>query len=88
MAWNTRNLAKYAVHVHSIYHTYINTLPLLASHSDHYSKVVAQSTKDENGSDTDGYHLYHICFHISGRIRIRVRIVSAMPDRYDWMSTS
>jgi hypothetical protein len=32
-------------------------------------------TRDENGSDTDGYHRYHICFHIYVRIRIRIRIV-------------
>jgi hypothetical protein len=37
-------------------------------------------SRDENGSDTDEYHWYHICFHISGQIRIQ-RIVSAMPDR-------
>jgi hypothetical protein len=37
--------------------------------------------RDENGSDMDGYHRYYICFHISGRIRIRIRIASAMPDR-------
>jgi hypothetical protein len=39
------------------------------------------AVRDENGSDTDGYHRYYICFHISGRIQIRIRIVSAMPDR-------
>ena len=37
--------------------------------------------RDENGSDTDGYHRYHICFHISGRIRIRIRIISIMSDK-------
>ena len=42
------------------------------------SLVVA---RDENGSDTDGYHRYYICFHISVRIRIRIRIVSTMSDR-------
>jgi hypothetical protein len=36
--------------------------------------------RDENGSDTNGYHWYYICFHISGRIWIRIQIVSAMPD--------
>ena len=36
---------------------------------------------DENGSDTDGYHRYYICFHISIWIRIRIRIVSTMSDR-------
>ena len=36
--------------------------------------------RDENGSDTDGYHRYYICFHISVRIRIRIRIVSTMSD--------
>ena len=38
-------------------------------------------TRDENGSDTDGYHRYYICFHISVRIRIRIRIVSTISDR-------
>ena len=38
-------------------------------------------TRDENGSDTAGYHGYYICFHISVRIRIRIWIVSTMPDR-------
>ena len=42
---------------------------------------VVLSTRDENGSDTDGYHRYYICFHISVRIRIRIRIVSTMSDR-------
>jgi len=28
-----------------------------------------------------GYHRYHICFHISGRIRIRIRIISIMSDK-------
>ena len=37
-------------------------------------------SRDENGSDTDGYHRYYICFHISVRIRIRIRIVSTMSD--------
>ena len=37
--------------------------------------------RDENGSDMDGYHRYHICFHISGRIRIRIRIMSIMSDK-------
>ena len=37
--------------------------------------------RDENGSDTDGYHRYHICFHISGRIRIRKRIISIVSDK-------
>ena len=37
--------------------------------------------RNENGSDTDGYHRYYICFHISVRIRIRIRIVSTMSDR-------
>ena len=37
--------------------------------------------RDENGSDTDGYHRYYICFHISVRIRIRIRIVSIMSNR-------
>ena len=34
------------------------------------------------GMKTDWiYHSYYICFHISNRIRILIRIVSAMPDR-------
>ena len=37
--------------------------------------------RDENGSNTDGYHRYYICFHISVRIRTRIRIVSTMSDR-------
>jgi hypothetical protein len=37
--------------------------------------------RDENGSDTDGYHRYYICFHISVQIRIQIRIVSTMSDR-------
>jgi len=37
--------------------------------------------RDENGSDTNGYHRYHICFRISGRIRIRIRIMSTMSDK-------
>jgi hypothetical protein len=40
--------------------------------------------RDENGSDTDGYHRYYICFHISVRIRIRIRIISTMSDRIRW----
>ena len=38
-------------------------------------------SRDEKGSDMDGYHRYYICFHISVRIRIRIRIVSIMSDR-------
>jgi len=37
--------------------------------------------RDENGSDTNGYHRYHICFHISGWIQIRIRIMSIMSDK-------
>jgi len=29
-----------------------------------------QLARDKNGSDTDEYHRYHICFRIFGRIRI------------------
>ena len=39
---------------------------------------------DENGSDTYGYRRYrryHICFYISGQIRIRIRIMSIMSDK-------
>jgi len=36
---------------------------------------------DENRSDTDGYHRYHICFHICGQIWIRIRIMSIMSDK-------
>ena len=39
------------------------------------------ANRDENGSDTDGYHRYHICFHISGRIRIRIWILLIMSDK-------
>ena len=39
------------------------------------------TTRDENGSDMDGYHRYYICFHISVQIWIRIRIVSTMSDR-------
>ena len=35
--------------------------------------------RDENGSDTDGYHRYYICFHIF--VRIRIQIVSTISDR-------
>jgi hypothetical protein len=38
-------------------------------------------SRDENGSDTNRYHWYHICFHISVRIRIRIWIVSTMSNR-------
>jgi len=38
---------------------------------------------NENGSDTNGYHRYHICFHICGRIRIRIRIISTMSDKIE-----
>jgi hypothetical protein len=41
--------------------------------------------RDENGSDTNGYHRYYICFYISCQIHIRIRIMSTMPDmiRFD-----
>ena len=42
---------------------------------------LSQNGRDENGSDTDGYHRYYICFHIFVRIQIRIRIVSTMSDR-------
>ena len=45
------------------------------------SAVHSIKARDENGSDTDGYHTYHICFHISSRIRIRIRIISIMSDK-------
>jgi hypothetical protein len=32
------------------------------------------------GTKTDGYQSYYICFYISVRIRIRIQIVSTMPD--------
>ena len=35
--------------------------------------------RDENGSDR--YHRYHIYFHIFGRIRIRIWIMSIMSDK-------
>jgi hypothetical protein len=37
--------------------------------------------RDENGSDTDEYHRYYICFHISIPIRIRIRIILSILDR-------
>ena len=37
------------------------------------------STRDENGSDTDGYYRYHICFYI----RVRIRIISTMSDKIE-----
>ena len=37
-------------------------------------RVTIAATMDENGSDTNRYHSYYICFHISIRIRIRTRI--------------
>ena len=39
------------------------------------------TTRDENGSDTDEYYRYYICFYISVWIRIRIRIVSTITDR-------
>jgi len=45
------------------------------------TRLLPLVTRDENGSDTDGYHRYYICFHISVRIQIRIRIVSTMSDR-------
>ena len=55
-------------------------------------------SRDVNGLDTDGYHRYYICFYISTRIRIRIRIVPAMSDmirldidivnmRFDYLDT-
>jgi len=38
------------------------------------------TVRDENRSHTDGYYRYHICFYISGRIRIRIQIISIMLD--------
>jgi hypothetical protein len=35
---------------------------------------------DENGSNTNGYHRYYICFHISVQIRIQIWIVLTIPD--------
>jgi hypothetical protein len=34
------------------------------------SRVNCAVGRDENGSNTDGYHQYYICFHISVEIRI------------------
>ena len=36
----------------------------------HFYMVRATKSKDVNGSDTDGYYRYRICFHIFVRIRI------------------
>ena len=49
--------------------------------TDACNRAMYPVCRDENGSDTDGYHRYYICFHISVRIRIRIRIVSTMSDR-------
>ena len=38
-------------------------------------------TRDENRSDTGGYHQYYICFYIFGRIRIQIRIMSTIADK-------
>ena len=46
----------------------------------HQLSVHFIDSRDENGSDMDGYHRYYICFHISIWIRIRIRIVSTMSD--------
>ena len=46
-------------------------------HSALYKVLV----RDQNGSDMDGYHWYHICFHISLRIRIQIQIMSIMSDK-------
>jgi len=43
--------------------------------------AISMASRDENGSNTDGYHQYYICFHISVWVRIRIRIVSTMSDR-------
>jgi len=48
--------------------------------------MIGIMSRDKNGSDTDKYHCYHICFHIFGRIWIRIRIVSTISDKV--MSTS
>jgi hypothetical protein len=37
--------------------------------------------RDENGSHTERYHQYHICFHISSRIRIRIWIILTLSDK-------
>ena len=47
----------------------------------HVARGGSVPSRDENGSDTDGYHRYYICFHIFVWIRIRIRIVSTMSDR-------
>ena len=38
-------------------------------------------TRDKNRSDTDGYYRYHICFHVFGRIWIRICIRSTISDK-------
>jgi hypothetical protein len=40
---------------------------------------IEHGIRDANGSDTNRYHRYYICFYIS--IQIRIRIMSAMLDR-------
>ena len=46
-----------------------------------FHSKVCRKCRDENGSNTDGYHRYHICFHISDRIRIQIRIISILSDK-------
>ena len=57
---------------------WLQVLRTVAAVSKLLDTVIA---RDENGSDTDRYHRYYICFHIFVRIRIRIRIVSTMSDR-------
>lgn len=41
-------------------------------------------SRDENGSDTDRYHQYHISFHISGQIPIQIRMISTMMNLFPY----
>jgi len=67
---STPSAEPWLAHLIMVWYSITGTCPLLRS-------------RDENGSDTNGYHLYHICFHISGRIRIRIRIMSTMSDKIE-----
>jgi hypothetical protein len=39
------------------------------------------SVRMKNGSDTNGYHRYHIYFHSFGQIWIRIRVISIILDK-------
>jgi hypothetical protein len=85
MSWNrTQNQSRYVPrnrNCENVFErhlfTFLGDLQLtLQSIIEAFHSSVAVLARDENGSDTDGYHSYRICFHIYVRIRIRIRIVS------------